>query len=147
MKKLLTLTALSAILTAPALAVKQCVNTNLDNCYLYYEDGDDYSGMLWSVASDDEGCFSLSGVAIMISGDSSSIRGETPLQYVSDQTYQGFDIAVCACKLTHPYEGKYFVVPLAIKGNNSSEGYCAQNCAYSFMQNSTFRNLVLTSRF
>ncbi|MBQ3039486.1 MAG: hypothetical protein IJD41_02920 [Alphaproteobacteria bacterium] len=148
MKKIFILSMTGALLATPVTAAQRCINNNWDHCNFYYEDGDSYTGMLWNVASDVDNCPSVvGGVAVMTTNYSmEGLYNALPNEYIYDQSYQGMvDNAICVCKMTRPYTGKYFVVPHPKVGVNTSETYCARNCAQSFMQDETFRNLILAT--
>ncbi len=118
MKKLLTLTALGAILAAPAIAATQCIKSNPSNCT---NQSSGYSN--WTISCDNA---TYKGVAMLGSSDATVGDVADSLQWGDGSNPYYVDTG-CWCKMTYPAESKWVYVGTAPGGYFTCADLCSND--------------------
>lgn len=144
MKKLLTLTAVGALLTAPAIAVQKCVAldsstttcTNIEAESLYRE---------WKLTC------TTNGITVPIEGTSScyttvmlnvgGIKDDLKTQYSENGTYDKY----CFCQMIRPLASSWVLAYRTYTMSENCRAGCAKKCAETFSGNATFRSAMIST--
>ena len=142
MKKLLTLTAVGAILTAPAMAVQKCVQfpTSLSSCNIR-DSGGSFS-IEMSISCSAAG---ISMKAIALCASASVDKGGTVSAGLVANTIDAESVAYgryCWCKLVQPVESKWVLASSSQRSDFSSCSYdCAGICTNAMQGNDKYAEL------
>ncbi len=153
MKKLLTLTALCALLTAPATAVQKCVALDAGSSVVVSADGPMYShvtnGYDWSVTF--ENATVVRGIAVTSDMSPSSSGGITE-ELTTDKSSNIFvKNKYCWCRMIYPAVSAW--VYLAVSNllehptdpSNEMFSECAARCANSAGYDRSFRQKLFSN--
>ena len=145
MKKLLTLTALGAILTAPATAVQKCValDSSTTTC-TNIEAESLYRG--WKLTC------TTNGITVPIEGTSScsktlttttvgTIKDDLKIKYTENDTNEIY----CWCQMIRPLASSWVFAHKYSSVGGGCMGGCAQKCAETFSGNATFRSAMIST--
>ena len=142
MKKLLTLTAVGAILAAPAMAVQKCVafDASTTTC----TSTSTYSKADWSATcTTNSTSVPIKGIAMCSNQAADATYGTSDTMTTVSNTTDTTNVN-CWCKMVEPAVSSWVFV-----GTTTSAGFCATNCsyrcAYGARNESAFRSTLFGS--
>ena len=142
MKKLLTLTALGAILTAPAMAVQKCValNSSTTTC----TSTSVYGNADWSATCTTNGTsVPIKGIAMCANQDADVDYGTSDAITMVSSTSDTTNLN-CWCKIVEPAVSSWVDIG-AFSSADICAYYCSYTCAGRARGNSAFRSALFGS--
>ncbi len=142
MKKLLTLTALCAILSAPAMAVQKCVA--LDSSTTTCTPTSAFGNANWSATCTTNGTrVPIKGIA-MCSNQAAGAQYGTSDAITTVSSASDTNNVNCWCKMVEPAVSSWVFISARVSAG-FCEFYCSGNCATSAQSDSAFRSALFGS--